>query len=385
MTLPASGQLSMSDINTELGNTSTAQITLNDTSVRSLLKRTTNASEIGMNAAYGGNVLKNLVASGWQFPCYSADGINWTKGAWPPGLASTAGSPPGSNGPYTWYWVIYGNGKYIAATSSFPLTKLAYSTDGITWAEAGTSPINAVFTCGAYGNGVYVFLSNQGGANMITSTNGINWTSRTVGGNSWYNMTYANGIFTATGGTSPTIVAKSTDGINWSTVTYSRGRGHIEYGNGMWIQLGPGIPNGTSYYYTSTDNGATWTERIGPYQVTRNGFEAPGGFNGVLYGNGKWVLWSSVYSSAYSSDGINWTTFMLPVGNFGAGRGTFVKGLNLFVLVGAPGTTNIGGTVYTNNRCITSSDGVTWTPRTIPTTEMNGAGPGFVIPGYVNT
>ena len=76
---------------------------------------------------------------------------------------------------------------------------------------------------------------------------------------------------------------------------------------------------------------------------------------------------------------------MLPVGNFGAGRGTFVKGLNLFVLVGAPGTTNIGGTVYTNNRCITSSDGVTWTPRTIPTTEMNGAGPGFVIPGYVNT
>jgi hypothetical protein len=53
MTLPASGQLSMSDINTELGNTSTAQITLNDTKVRTLLQRTTSASEIGMNAAFG--------------------------------------------------------------------------------------------------------------------------------------------------------------------------------------------------------------------------------------------------------------------------------------------------------------------------------------------
>jgi hypothetical protein len=53
MTLPSSGPLSMSDINTELGNTSTAQITLNDTAVRTLLARTTSATEIGMNAGYG--------------------------------------------------------------------------------------------------------------------------------------------------------------------------------------------------------------------------------------------------------------------------------------------------------------------------------------------
>jgi hypothetical protein len=166
-------------------------------------------------------------------------------------------------------------------------------------------------------------------------------------------MKYGNGVFLATGGSA--TIGKSTNGTTWSTVTYSRVRGGMGYGNGMWLQLGPpaGAPNfGKAYYYTSTDDAASWTERIGPFQVDRNGFESPAGFNGVIYGGGKWVMFSNSYSSAYSTDGINWTTFMLPAnGNWS--RGTYSNGL--FVIIGT-------GT----NRIVTSPDGINWTVRSVP-------------------
>ena len=51
--LPTSGQISLSDVNVELGKSASSQITMNDTGVRKIMARNTNASEIGMNAAYG--------------------------------------------------------------------------------------------------------------------------------------------------------------------------------------------------------------------------------------------------------------------------------------------------------------------------------------------
>jgi hypothetical protein len=370
MTLPASGQLSMSDINTELGNTSTAQITLNDTSVRSLLKRTTNASEIGMNAAYGGNILKNLVATGWQYPCYSSDGITWTQGNWPSGLASTAGSPAGSNGPYQWQFAItYGNGKFVAATKgSFPITKIVYSTDGINWTPSNTSPINAQFSAAAFGNGVYVLISSQGGANMVTSTDAVNWTARTVSGGSWDDncLTFDNGIFLMVDRTNDRV-AKSADGINWSTsIMPSRTWSNAAYGNNIWVA----VSYAGSPYATSSDNGVTWTARTLPAQI------GSGGFAMVTFGNGRFV--GIAYgNSGYSLDGITWTMNTsggTPTGNWYHIR--YVAGLKLFIALGSSGS---------GSRCITSADGINWTARTIPTTPMNGAGPFGLGVGYVTT
>lgn len=349
MTLPASGNvIKVSQINTELGKASNAAINYSDSAVRTLLG--VPSGVIKISDGYGKTNISPLVAVGWENPFYSTNGTTWSLGNWPSGLNYVN---PGQ--PYQWNPVIFGNGKYVAATNgSFPNTKVAYTTDGITWIASGSMPINAAYTCGAYGGGVYVFLSNQGGANMITSTDAVNWTSRTLSGANWTNMKYGNGVFLATAGS--TTVGKSTDGTTWSTVTYSRTRGGMGYGNGMWLQVGPAVnaaPNyGKAYYYTSTDNAATWTERIGPYQVDRNGFESPAGFNGVIYGGGTWVMFSDAYSSAYSTDGINWTTFMLPA-NGGWSRGTYSNGL--FVIVG-----------NSTNRVVTSPDGANWTTRSVP-------------------
>ena len=51
MTLPSSGQISLNQVNTELGLTATAQITLNDSAVRTLFGKA--SGQISMSDGYG--------------------------------------------------------------------------------------------------------------------------------------------------------------------------------------------------------------------------------------------------------------------------------------------------------------------------------------------
>ncbi len=92
---------------------------------------------------------------------YSTSGASWTSATLP---SST-----------TWSDVAYGNGLFIAVSSSS--AKPAYSRDGITWTQSPytISGVNKI----EYGQGVFLALSSTAGV-AYTSEDGYSWTERTV-------------------------------------------------------------------------------------------------------------------------------------------------------------------------------------------------------------
>lgn len=69
---------------------------------------------------------------------------------------------------------------------------------GITWTSR-TSAADNSWRSVAYGNGLFVAVSNTGTGNRVmTSPDGINWTIRTSAtDNAWISVTYGAGLFVA--------------------------------------------------------------------------------------------------------------------------------------------------------------------------------------------
>ena len=69
--------------------------------------------------------------------------------------------------------------------------------DGITWTSR-TSAADNDWRSVAYGNGLWVAVSQTGTNRVMTSADGITWTSRTsAADNAWTSVTYGNGLFVA--------------------------------------------------------------------------------------------------------------------------------------------------------------------------------------------
>ena len=113
---------------------------------------------------------------------------------------------PSSDALNNWHWrnplpqgnplrgVTYGNGIFIAV--GYGGTILT-SADGITWTsrDSGTTTILSEVT---YGNGTFIAVGY--GGTILTSADGITWTSRTSGTTHGLNgVAYGNGTFIAVG------------------------------------------------------------------------------------------------------------------------------------------------------------------------------------------
>lgn len=217
--------------------------------------------------------------------------------------------------------IAFGNGLFVGMSSNN-----SYSTDGINWTNGSFLGTEYV----TFGNGLFVAVgyasvSGVPTSFIYTSTNGINWTSRTPSEAMWFqDIAYGNGLFVAVARFGTNRIMTSPDGITWTsrstpiTPTFSG----VAYGAGVWVAVCESSPGGTTF--TSYD-GITWDEQPTTW----------GAFN-IIYAQGKFTT-----GSYYSVDGFTWISNSIP---FVPVRLTYGNGY--FIGVRSSGTNRI---VYSTN------------------------------------
>jgi hypothetical protein len=257
-----------------------------------------------------------------------------------------------------WRSVTYGNGLFVAVSSTGSGNRVMTSPDGITWTTR-TSVADNWWSSVTYGNGLFVavacgvnssFCNSTAGTRVMTSPDGITWTARTAAAdNEWRSVTYGNGLFVAVSdawsGNINNRVMTSPDGITWTARTAAADDywQSVTYGNGLFVAVSE---SGTGNRVMTSPDGTTWTSRT---SASSNQWRS------VTYGNGLFVAVSSSGTGnrvMTSPDGITWATSTTPADN---NWNSVTYGNGLFVAVSSSGT---------GNRVMTSPDGITWTIRT---------------------
>jgi len=245
--------------------------------------------------------------------------------------------------------MAYGNGLFVGAFAT-----IQYSSDGITWTSAGSFNVEYV----TFGNGLFVavgyaIVGVTPTSFIVTSTDGVSWTSRTPSEAMWFQaISYSNGLFVAVARFGTNRIMTSPDGITWTSRTTSVNPtfSGVAYGNGIWVAVSDSSPGGT--IFTSYD-GFSWDElgvSFGALTIlfadgkfTIGNHYSVDGFTwvnnsiafspeSIAYGNGYFVAVkdSGANRIAYSTNAINWTAIpAASVANFEAitfGNNTFVMG-----------------------------------------------------------
>jgi len=248
-----------------------------------------------------------------------------------------------------WENIAYGNGLFVATSSSGTGSRVATSPDGVKW-TLRTTPQNNPWEGVTYGNGLFVAVSYSGTNRVMTSSDGITWTVRVAANtNQWRRVTYGNGLFVAvaTSGTGNRVMT-SPDGINWTAQTSAGDLTwrDVTYGNGLFVAVSNSL-NGSDIM-TSPD-GITWTARTAPSLSS---------WNSVTYGNGIFVAvaYGGVDRVMTSPDGITWA---ITAPSEVSGWTNVVYGNGLFVALSTSGT----------NKIMTSHNGIIWIGRYSPHTN----------------
>ncbi len=278
-----------------------------------------------------------LVIPAWSAPAAHADTSSQT---W---TLRTAAETRG------WDGIAYGNGLFVAVSVHDTRgSGIMTSPDGVTWTSRTPPAGSYAYRDVVWSGTQFVAVGNSGRA--MTSPDGITWTGRAMANltKNYYGVAYGAGLFVAVGGTNGAIET-SPDGITWT----SQGSGttsnlrDVTYGNGLFVAVGStavGQPQ-----VTTSPDGTTWT--------TRSAAEANGWY-GVEYGNGLFVAVSTDGTNRVmtSPDGITWTSrsaassAMWRSVAYGAGTWTAIAGN------GTDGSdADLGGGAVMN-----SPDGITW-------------------------
>ena len=231
-----------------------------------------------------------------------------------------------------WYSVCYGNGIFVAVSSSGTGNRVMTSPDGIEW-KSRTPAADNDWRGVTYGNGIFVAVAITGTGNRVmTSTDGIEWKSReSAADNNWHSVCYGNGLFVAVAATGTgNRVMTSPDGIEWKSRTSAADNNWfgITYGNSLFVAV---AVSGTGNRVMTSPDGITWTSRTSA---------ADNEWRSVCYGNGLFVAVSESGTGKRvmtSPDGITWTSRTSAADN---GWRSVCYGNGLFVAVAITGTGN---------------------------------------------
>ena len=244
-----------------------------------------------------------------------------------------------------WNSVTYGNGIFVAVAQSGSGNRVMTSPDGITWTSRTTPDSSEYWSSVTFGNGTFVAVSSSGsyGNQVMTSPDGITWTTRSNPGRDYSGVTYGNGMFAAVGGQGAgAMVMTSLDGFTWTQQSAIAGNNNwrsVVYGNGLFVAVS------SDWKVMTSPDGISWTGQTVPASVSmRSVTFADGIFVAVgVSGSGNGVM--------TSPDGITWTSRLAAQANTWR---SVIYGNGLFVAVSEDGT----------SRVMTSPDGITWTADT---------------------
>ena len=262
--------------------------------------------------AISGSSSSSSTSSSWtQRIAYSTDGINWSY------------SNIGQNAP--WGKLAYGNNIYIAITDfnvgNGKYNTYAYSTDGENW-TVSTLPYVANWGYISFCNGLFIITStSSSNAYLITSEDGINWSTVVNDGSNLGPVCYGNSVYicfpTTTYNNQKLLI--STDGIVWTkhnivmksgSIVQSTKVNSLVYGNGEFVVTFGGDGGSANSCMYTTDNGETWS--VASMPTNRQWWK-------TIYTNNGYFLSVAGNSSylAYSVDGVNWNEINLtPSGGY---------------------------------------------------------------------
>ncbi len=196
----------------------------------------------------------------------------------------------------------YGNGIYVASGYGSPNVNQTHatSTDGITW--TARSAIRNISSA-AFGAGRFCFATTA--QEVLHSTDGFTFSSAATG-SVYVESIFHNGLAVGSGSMFVAVgsngIVSSPDGITWTSRTNPSGQAltSVTYGGGIWVAVGGGSA------IISSPDGITWTNRTPTGMGTIN-YNAVAYGAGRFYANANYITEAGGYGGGWvSSDGITW-------------------------------------------------------------------------------
>ncbi|CAB4135836.1 hypothetical protein UFOVP288_158, partial [uncultured Caudovirales phage] len=288
-----------------------------------------------------------------------------------------------------WEAITYGNGKFVAVASSGSGNRVMTSADGDSWTSQNSAS-DSNWQGITYADGQFVAVGSNA---IMTSPDGIQWTSKSAPTGEWQAITNCGGLFVATATWGSNYVMTSTNGSDWTVRTPAHPWSHDA------VACSATVPR----FVSVSQYGRGWSSADG---ISGWSIQNPGAIvdiRTVAFGNGRfsWLEYSTYSGTrygAYSMNGLSWSTTALAPANqwkfITYGNNKFVAvaegGVNsraAFLTNGYEWTLGSGvpnnswqGVAYgagkyvavansgTGNRVMTSSDGVQWNGLSVTTT-----------------